>query len=69
MPSRFIFPLSGLGGRRGLWSAECGKYGVWNMRSVENADLYDHINVNSVTVNGDMLSPNCKNYNVRSMIT
>ena len=59
MPSRFIFSLSVLDGKFGLRSAECGKYGVWNMRSVENEDLYDHINVHSATVNGDILSPNC----------
>ena len=26
-----------IGWKTGLWSAECEKYGVWNMRSVENA--------------------------------
>ena len=35
---------------------------------MENTE-HDHIKVHSATVNGDMLSPNCKNHNVRSMIT
>ena len=68
MSSRFIFSLSGLDGKLGVLSVECIKYGVWNMQSVENAG-YDHINVHSGTVNGDMLSHNCKNSNVRSMVT
>ena len=44
MPSRFIFSLSGSDGKRGLRRVECGKYGVWNMRSVENEEYGQCIN-------------------------
>ena len=55
-------------GVRSVENMEYGICGVWKIRSMENTE-YDHIKVHSANVNGDMLSLNCKNYNVRSMIT